>query len=114
MADLPTALLLTLADDQLFASLGATLLDDEFGLGPTDPLKVGREWWDMHSKRLSEAIRTSPNFTAFLANPERWDDAELVAAIFDFISPIVGVPPAATISVLLLRRIFHKRVSLQE
>jgi hypothetical protein len=111
MPNPPSPLLLSFTDDQLFASLGKTLIDDDFGLGPADALKVGKEWWNGKSRLLFDTVRSSPTFIAFMADPDKWEDTQLLAAVADLVAPIVGIPPAASVSVLLLRRVFRKGLS---
>jgi hypothetical protein len=94
--------LLDLEDDALLVQLAD---DVAAGVGPLDPERkrgIARAWLDAQEDRLRDVVCNDPRVRQ--ARAGQGDDLLTAAAIADLMSPLIGVPPAATVAVLLVRR----------
>jgi len=73
------------------------------GVGPLDPERkraVARAWMEAQEDRFRDAVCGDPRVQAARSG----DSLTLAAAIADLLTPVLGVPPAASVAVLLARR----------
>jgi len=97
-------------DEELNLSIGESLLEEEFGFTKfslDDASKKFELFWRTNKERLINYLLKNKKITAII-NSDKFEEVDLVAAIFDAIASSTGIPPLLSLALKTARIILRR------